>query len=270
MFRFALAQVVLAGLCGCGSVLAVTNAWLVVAGSNTAVEPAMSVRNKLVRAWPTATIISTGDCENLRAGLYLTVVDSGQDREKAQAVLSRLKPGVADAYVRQCKIKPDSRIALGVPLIDPSIEKVPQNVVNWTDHNRISSVAKLADGGYLWIRRRYESLPEDPREGRREAVLFFETSPSNPRQLESDCTDPEFDRRGTRLAVGCARETAADHLLHNIQIFSIGPWEAVQAVPHCRKPHFVSAYELSCSAEEIDSSGGLKLTQKLVSSGSSR
>jgi hypothetical protein len=264
MFRLVLAQLVLSGLSGGSCLLASPDPWLVIAGSNTAVGPAMSARNKLDRAWPTATVVSSDDCENLRAGLYLTVVDTGPDREKAQAVLSRLRPGVPDAYVRQCKAKPDSRIALSVPLIDPSVEKVPQNVVNWTDHDRISSVIRLNDGGYLWIRRRYESIPEDPREGRRQTVLFFKTSPANATQVESDCTDPEYDRHGAWIAVACARETAADHLLHDIRIFSIGSWEQIRNVQRCRKPHLVSAAEMSCSAEEIDGSGSLKLTQKLV------
>jgi hypothetical protein len=142
-----------------------------------------------------------------------------------------------------------------VPLIDFSIEKAPGNTVNWTDRDRISSVARLNGGGYLWIRRRYDSTPEGLREGRRETVLFFETNPKEARQIEPDCTSPEYDRIGGWLALGCAPEVAADQLLHSIRIFSTGSWAAIKTIRHCRNPRFVSTTELSCDSEAMDSSG---------------
>lgn len=214
-------------------------------------------------AWPEVTVVASADCGNLRPGLYLTAIPAS-DARAAQFMVTQLRSQVKDAYVRECRAKPDSRVQLGLPLIDPSIAGVPANTVNWTDADRVSTVHKLAGGGYLWVRRRYQASPEDPREGRREAVWFFEASPASARQMESDCTDPSFARVGARLALSCARETAAEHLLHTTFVYRIGVSVPTQSIRRCRSPRFTSETELTCQEETISGAGELRLTRKRV------
>jgi hypothetical protein len=236
--------------------------WLVVAASSAAVQPALKAKARLAAAWPEATVVASADCLNLRAGLYLTVAKTALTRSDAQAALLKLTSAVPDAYVRECSAKPDSRIALGAPLVDPSISEVPDDAVNWTDRDRISSVTKLAGGGYLWIRRRYEARPEDPREGRRESVLFFNSTPGNAVQLDPDCTDSTFARLGQWLALSCARETAADHLFHELKVYDLTSSAAVFSARRCRNPKFVSNSALSCDEESVSPAGELRLTPR--------
>jgi hypothetical protein len=148
--------------------------------------------------------------------------------------------------------------------VDPSIEKVPEEAVNWDDEDRVSSVVKLPESGYLWIRRMYEAAREDAREGRRTSVLFFRTSPTRSTQLSADCTDPQFSGKADRIALSCARETAAENLLHETIVYDAATAHQLISVPRCRQPDLRSASELSCEAEGVDQEGTLHLQPKRV------
>ncbi len=246
--------------------LAVDNrpVWLVIAGSHASVRPAIQAKQKLQLSWPEAAIVASEDCDGLRRGLYLAVAAKLWERGAAQEALSKVKSSVPDAYLRECRPKPASRILLGVPVVESSIDKVPANVVNWTDDDRISKVTVLPGAGYLWIRRRYEPVREDPREGRRTAVLFFAETPEHRVQLDADCTDPQFSQKGVRVALSCARETAADTLLHETKVYDTKSGNELLTVRRCRQPELRSAVELSCRAEEIGADGQLLLRVKTL------
>ncbi len=124
-----------------------------------------------------------------RAGVISSIAAIATDRAGAQEVLAKVKTVSTAAYVRECRPKNGSRISLGIPAIDPSIEAVPPNTVNWTDEDRVSTIIKLPEDGFLWIRKMYQPAPEDPREGRRTSVQFFRTDPHKSIQLSADCTD---------------------------------------------------------------------------------
>jgi hypothetical protein len=238
--------------------------WLVIAGSHASVRPAIETKQKLQASWPEASIVASDDCYGLRRGLYLAVAAKVRERGAAQVALSKVKTSIPDAYVHECRPKPASRILFGVPVVEPSVETVPAYVVNWTDDDRISKVNVLPGAGYLWIRRGYDPVREDPREGRRTAVLFFAESPEHPVQLESDCTDPQFAQKGARVALSCARETAVDTLLHETKVYDAKSGKELLAVRRCQQPELRSAIELSCRAEEIGADGQLRLRVKTV------
>jgi len=236
--------------------------WLVIAGSYPTVQPALKSKQSLRTFFPEAEVVASSDCSNVKPDLYLTVVTITKDTDSAKKVLAKVKERNTDSYLRECHPKPDSRILLSVPLVDASIEKVPEDAVNWTDEDRISKIVKLPDRGYLWIRRRYEAVPEDPREGRRESVLFFISSPEQSTQLEVDCTDPAFHQKGNRIALSCARETAADNLLHETKVYEAASGKELVTVPRCRRPKLESPAELICQAEEVGPQGKLRLRPK--------
>lgn len=238
--------------------------WLVIAASHPNLQPALQMKEELQAHWPQVAIVASDDCSNLKPGLFLAVVRATTQREAAQEPLASLKSEVSDAYVRECQVKPDSRVALDTPLVDPSIEKVPRDAVNWSDQDRVSSVQKLAGGGYLWIRRWYDPAPEDPREGRRQAVAFFDSARDRAILLESDCTDPKGDRQGQWMALSCARETAADQLLHETRVYDLMTGKSASSTNHCRNPRLISATAVSCQSEEVDATGTLRLAPKTV------
>jgi hypothetical protein len=237
--------------------------WLVIAASTKTVQPALKVKQRLSPSWPEIAIVASSDCKDLRTGLFLAVVKTFDTKKGAASVLGKIQEQVPDAYVRECRPYQGSRIQLGVSLIDPSIEKVPQDAVNWTDEDRVSDVVKLpGGGGYLWILRRYEADEEGPREGRRESVLVFANKPEAARVLEGDCTDPGYARIANWIALSCARERALDHLLHQTTIFDMRSGKKVHSVSRCRDPEFASTTELVCQEEAVDKQGRLQLKRK--------
>jgi hypothetical protein len=238
--------------------------WLVIASSQREVVPALEATRKLQTSWPNATVFASGDCDALRPGLYLAVAEIAPNRVAADAALQKLKSDVPDAYVRECRPKLNSTLAAGVPLVDPSIAKVPADSVNWSDSDRVSSVQKLTGKGYLWIRRWYSPAAEDPLEGRRESVLYFDERPENAKELQAGCTNAQAVQRGELLALICARETAGDNLLHETILFDTTSGKPMKSIPHCREPEFASPVELTCKAESVNAQGELKLQAKRV------
>jgi len=237
--------------------------WLVVADSGPTLGSISQAAEKLGTKWPQATIIASGDCDGFTRGLYLVAVVA-QTRKEALDASLKLKSENTDAYVRECRPRSDSRVALGVPLVDSSIEKVPKDAVNWTDRDRISTVVRLTGGGHLWFRRWYKPDREDPREGRRDSILFFTAQPDSAVQLESDCTDPSFAQRDEWLVLSCAREVAADNLFHETKVYELDSGKAIFSTERCRNPEFISSTGLACQAEQVNKDGNLRLSAKQV------
>ena len=98
--------------------------WLVIAGSADTVTAALNLQQALKPLWPEAKIIATSDCYNLRPRLYVVAAAVVEDRDSALAGARKLQAKVAGAYPRMCIVKVNSRIALGIPLVDGS--EVPQ------------------------------------------------------------------------------------------------------------------------------------------------
>ena len=238
--------------------------WLVIAASKPNVVPVLDATRRMQASWPHAAVVASSDCQALRPGLYLAVAEVAADRATASAALQKLKSDVPDAYLKECHPKPNTTLQVGIPLVDPSIASVPTDSVNWSDSDRISSVRKLPEKGYLWIRRRYVFVPEDPREGRRESVFYFEQSPEKATELRADCSDPEDAQRGELVALSCATEIAGDNLLHETIVYDTASGKATKSIPHCRKPAFDSATDLTCKAESVNAEGVLKLECKRV------
>lgn len=236
--------------------------WLMIAGSTRTVSAALEVDQKIAPKWPHVTIVASADCQGLKPDLFLTVAETAVDRVSAEDTLPKLKITVPDSYVRECRPKPDTILSLGLPLIDPSIEHVPADAVNWSDQDRISSVIKLPASGYLWIRRWYLAHPNDPREGRRESVLFFMENPHSSIELQADCAAPYARQLSHWIALSCERGVAADNVLHETVVLDTVSGKAVYSVQHCRKPTFISESEITCEAENVNAEGKLALQTK--------
>jgi len=185
------------------------------------------------------------------------------DRQSAVAAtdLWRTK-GVKDAYVRFCDVVEHSRLALGLPLLDPSFDTLHTQPVNWdVDDDAISRVESLGDGRVVLIVPYYEADPEDIREGLRTKVLLHRPASSRAFPLSADCIDPELAVGRNYLALSCVTESAADYLLHRTQVFNLNDEQAVAAYDRCRKPRFHGGV-LVCMGETVDAEGKLSLQER--------
>jgi len=248
-------------LTSCGS--AESPKWLVVAATRDSLEPAIEAVKPLQKNWANATVVLSADCPNLKAGLYLAVVEIAADRSAADASAGRLKSSVPDAYVRACEPKAASRMQFGIPAVDPSVFRVPATAVNWDSGDRLSDV-KAAGSGYVWTKRWYEPAPEDPLEGRRAAVYFFEKDPRQAKELAANCVDPAVHVTSGVAALACVRENAGENLFHETRVVEVATGRVLKTVPRCRDPKLLSRTELSCQAESAGADGQLKLTAKRI------
>jgi hypothetical protein len=238
--------------------------WLVIAGTSKDPQSVITVEKRLQASWPAASIVASQDCSNLSPGLYLAVMSTTSDRSAALEEVGRLKQDVPDAYLKACIAKPGTRMAFGIAAVDPSIENVPEEAVNWTDADRVSEVLALPDSGHLWVRRTYVPDAEDPREGRRSSVLFFRNSPSEARVLEADCDQLQYAQKDDLIAITCAREVAGKNLLHTTDVFAQPNLAKLKSAEHCRDPKIISETEMNCAEEHVGPDGNLKLVIKKV------
>jgi len=238
--------------------------WLVIAGSSQSVEAAISVEKGIKPEWPHVTIVASGDCESLRPNLFLTVAAMAPDRGAADAALQKLKLRISDAYIRECRPKPYTALIWGLPLIDPSIQNVPADAVNWSEQDRVSTLIRLSEAAFLWVRRSYVHKPNDALEGRRESVFFFEQNPQNRIELKAECVDPFAILRSQWVALSCAQAVAGDYLLHEVTVFNTRSGSALYTAPHCRKPAFVSDSEITCEKEGVNAEGKLTLQSETI------
>jgi hypothetical protein len=209
-----------------------------------------------------------------RPGLVVQVADCGDARQlfawsaavtpsasEAQQALAQLQRAAPDAYVKRCKVRPASLLALRVPAVDPSIARVPARAVNWSDEDRISSVVPLGSAGSAVLVRRYEAAADDPLEGRRTRVALA-AGGGELVTLAEDCPGAsQFVRGGTWLAFACDSEQAADHVLHTVRAFDDSGAPG-GTLARCRLPAITASGMLACQGEEVDASGQLKLTPR--------
>ena len=238
--------------------------WLAIGGSDRTVSVALRAQAALRAEWPRVTIVASDDCEGMIAGLFLTVVEGTEDRPVAAAAVKRLTSAVPAAYLKQCRPKQSSRAGLGLPVVDPSIEKVPDTVVNWTEGDRVSRVVALPEKGFLWVRKYYSGERADPREGRREALLYVAGRGAIPVVLSEDCASRSYGQRNGWIVAACERAVAGDHTLHETTVFDGATGHVVFKVGECRAPALMSDTELSCEEESVNGDGRLILKRKRV------
>jgi hypothetical protein len=231
--------------------------WLVVVSSNASAGGIAQRARAVASALPPHLVVQTRDCGARDNVFALAVVAESADA--ANALLPRVRPVAADAYVKRCDVVPRSLLALRTTAIDPSIYDVPDDAVNWDEDARVSASVPLADGRAVIIQRYFVNDPEDPLEGRRERVLLH--GPAS-KLLQNDCPSAgAFSARAGRIAFQCAREQAGDALLHDVVV--VAPdGAALTSVPHCRAPRWVGPDSVACDAESVDAEGRLALREK--------
>ncbi|MCG2595102.1 hypothetical protein LZ009_20175 [Ramlibacter sp. XY19] len=205
-------------------------------------------------------VLQVGDCGDARR-LFAWSAAVTSSAAEAQQALAQLQRSAPDAYVKRCKVRPGSLLALRVPAVDPSIARVPAQVVNWSEEDRISAVVPLGGTGSAVLVRRYEAAPDDPLEGRRTRVALA-SGGGELVTLAEDCSGAsQFVRGGSWLAFACDTEQAADHVLHTVRAFDDSGVPG-GTLPRCRTPAITASGMLACQGEEVDAAGQLKLTPR--------
>jgi hypothetical protein len=243
----------------CSTEVKAETLWLIVGATTQTPSPLIEAKNKLLSHWPEVSIVATEDCTNTKNSFYVLSLDKTKTRNEALISLTRARKEVADAYLLNCMIKPESRLAFGIPLIDSSLEKVPENSVNWTDNDYITEVKLLGDDTFLILKRIYDPEDEGFREGRRLDIYFFHNNPKQAHLLRPNCWDfggESYD--GKVLAFHCAHMVAGLHMIHEVEAYKLQPLQKIFNKTYCRNPH-LSDKSLTCEEELVDAQGELIL-----------
>lgn len=236
--------------------------WLSVLASEGTLHAAVKKLRSLKSDGKGLQIISSDDCKNLHQGLFLVVSGIWQERSDAEKEAAKWRTRkVKDAYPRACTVVPDSRLDLGVPVLDPSIYERPPDTVNWTYEDAMSRVKGLSNSLVGIIQPRYEPSPEDVREGLKMPVYVITKPGAEWIRLRSDCIDPEVTAEVPFVAVSCVNATMADHLLHVTRVYQIPSRILVLERERCREPR-LSANQLICRDESLDKEGNLRLESR--------
>lgn len=197
--------------------------------------------------------------------MFAWSVGLAKSREAAAQRLERLRGALGDAYVKKCMVRANSLLAFRMSAVDPSIAKVPDDAVNWDEAARVSSSRAVSGGAAIVVVRHYKAGDaEDPLEGRRERVLL-RTAAGHMLTLSEDCpAAANFQTAAGYVAFECAREQAADQVLHEVRVASVAG-QPVTTVPSCRAPRFATTGTLTCQEESVDAEGALRLLPKHVS-----
>ena len=234
--------------------------WLLVGASDVSAAALAQRAKPLAAKIPTGLVMQTRDCGELK-NVFAWVAELAGSAEAAQAALPGARALAPDTYIKRCDAKPGSLLALRIHAIDPSIAAVPGTAVNWREQDRVSTVQALGNGRSLLVTRYFVDDPNDPLEGRRERVSVVAASGQRT-VLQEHCLDPSrvSAQRGD-LVFQCAREQAADELLHSVLAFDAAGRKLAE-IEHCRNPQWTGERMLACDAESVDADGRLRLHRK--------
>ncbi|HET6205768.1 MAG TPA: hypothetical protein VFD98_03100 [Terracidiphilus sp.] len=233
---------------------------LVIAASSPSPAGIAEKAKQLSAQFKNGLVIQTSECGD-EHNVYAFVSGIEDSRAEAQSLLASTRASIPDAYIKECRLKPDSLLGFRVPAVDSSIADVPAGAVNWSDEDRISTASPLPDGRTLILVRYYAHAADDPQEGRRERVILGDPSDKTT-VLDENCTRAgKAAVTAGRIAFDCAVEQAGDHLLHAVKAFD-DSGSKLKEIQHCRKPRWEQKNLLACDEESVGADGKLVLTAK--------
>ncbi len=233
---------------------------LVIAASSSSPAGIAEKAKQLSAQFKNGLVIRTSECGD-EHNVYAFVSGIEDSGAEAQSLLASTRASIPDAYIKECRLKPDSLLAFRIPAVDSSIADVPAGAVNWSDEDRISTAGPLPDGRTLILVRYYAPAADDPLEGRRERVILGDPSDKTT-VLDQNCMRAgKAAVRAGRIAFDCAIEQAGDHLLHAVKTFDESG-SRLKEIQHCRNPRWERKNLLACDEESVGPDGKLVLTAK--------
>jgi hypothetical protein len=137
---------------------------LVIATSSSSPAGIAEKAKQLSAQFKDGLVIQTSECGD-EHNFYAFASGIENSRPAAKSVLSSTRASIPDAYIKECRLKPDLLLAFRIPAVDSSIADVPAGAVNWSDEDRISTARPLQDGRTLFLIRYYAKAADDPLEG---------------------------------------------------------------------------------------------------------
>lgn len=254
MIRIALLAVL---LFGSAPLARAERLWLVIAGSDASAAAIAQNAKRFASVAPNGLVAQMNDCGEKR-NVFAWIAAISATEGRAKPALDRVRETVKDAYIKRCDVKPHSLLALRMNAVDPSIADVPATAVNWEEADRVSSARRLPDGRTLVIARYFSRAADDPLEGRRERVLLVDAT-GKQWILDENCPSAgSIAAKYGLVALQCAREQAADHLMHTVLVFDSSARKLME-IQRCRKPTWLNSAVLACDAESVRADGQLVL-----------
>ena len=210
----------------------------------TSIDPLALSLSPRGRANPDARIMASGDCAELRPGLYVIAVKLAAGAARANG-----KRTVGD--LRKCTVKPGSLTALGMAAVDPSFVELREAPVNFFGFDMVTHVR-----AGLLLRPWYQASAEDQREGYRVAV---EDLTRGRRVIKRDCVRPEVARSATHIAIACAVAQAAEQPLYRTTVYRPDNLTELRVVDRCRRPQLTGTV-LRCAKQTVGSNGRISET----------
>lgn len=238
--------------------------WLTILASERAPAGAAARLNDLGGPAAGLVALASSNCRNLRPDLFLVSTGLKDERAAAERDQRRWRErGVTDAYVRPCEPVPGSRLALGLPLFDPSIHRRGDDIVNWTYADAVIRTRRLPGPWIAVIRPRFEAGSEDILQGFRVGISIIRLDNGRRLTLKEHCLDPQIDAGPRLIALTCTSSAAGDHLLHTTYVHRLNDGEIILAQTRCRAA-MLQKHSLLCQRESVDQDGKLTLSAQHI------
>jgi hypothetical protein len=216
----------------------------------------------LYRAVPDGFVIQTADCGD-NQNVFMWIGATANADKPALAARLRIRQAVPDAYMRACKVRPGSLLALRTSVVDRSIGLLPDNARNWEPGDRLSLLRPLPDGRSLIIVRYFANDSADPFGGKRERVVLVNRSGKRV-VLDNDCVEPsDAVTQHGYVAFECVRGLASDNVVHGVPVFDDAGTKLFEA-RRCRDPKFTGERVLTCDDEQVGADGKLEFRKRRI------
>lgn len=257
--------ILLLSLYGVSACSASEKHWLTILGTFTSPSQAVNAIKKLSKQNTKVSLISSNDCNNIKPNLIIAIEGTFTKKATAQEKANNWKAkGVKDAYIKTCKVKPNSKLALNIPFISPSFQQLDFDPINWNMKEVLSSIKVLDKNQVIAIKPYYMKDPEDIREGLRTKIELKWINNKKSVVLSKDCIDFNFFKDPEFLGFSCVKEIAAMNSLHQVNIFTRTDGKIVKSIKRCRSAKIVNR-QLQCLKETVDINGELQLMKTTIS-----
>lgn len=236
--------------------------WLVVAASDSSPAGIARKAKTASQERKEGLIFDARDCVGGKA-VFGWAAELADDEVSANEALARVRASFTAAYLKRCRVRPGSLLAVRHAAVDPTIADVPDDVVNWGDEDRVSSAIPLAGGRVVVVVRYYLADPDDNLEGLRQRLIVVGSDQTVTTLMDACAGVGRVRERAGKLTFHCATEQVADQDLHTAYVFDANGRKLAE-VPHCRDPAWSTDRVLKCSEESIGDDGMVGTQPKQV------
>lgn len=232
--------------------------WLVVGASDSSPAGIARQAKSLSKHFPDGSVVQMSDCGGSE-NLFTWVARAAATPEEAETEISRLQDaGIKNVSVMPCEVIAGTLLAWRTSAVDASIADVPENSINWSDRDRVSSAHPLPDGRTVLVDRYFDKDDDSPYEGAT-ARVFLASSGHGLLLLDDYCPDAGgFVAQDGLVALNCGLEVAIDFLLHRVEVFDAAG-NKISSIDRCRDPAFYGDRIIACQSESVIEDGRVEL-----------